>query len=213
MTRLVLLTALLAATAALPLSAADAATVMFSGTQSNTNAPGMPGGRCSGFTVNIGNVGPFFSTGASNLGSFNTTQSHCLDGPPPVAVGAPPTPYYAGLFTYAFADGNTLFGTYAGTLTNHGSPGLIDNQQSFTITGGSGQYLGATGAFLGEGTITFAPGRPPQSQITFDGAFNAPGVPEPSTWAMMLLGFGGLGALLRRQRAQPSSPPTFRSRA
>ena len=29
------------------------------------------------------------------------------------------------------------------------------------------------------------------------------GVPEPSTWAMMLLGFGGLGALLRRRRAAP----------
>lgn len=26
------------------------------------------------------------------------------------------------------------------------------------------------------------------------------GVPEPSTWAMMLLGFGGLGAVLRRRR-------------
>lgn len=31
------------------------------------------------------------------------------------------------------------------------------------------------------------------------------GVPEPATWAMMLVGFGGLGALLRRRRAfQPA---------
>ena len=30
-----------------------------------------------------------------------------------------------------------------------------------------------------------------------------PGVPEPATWAVMLLGFGGLGAVMRsrRQRA------------
>ena len=27
-------------------------------------------------------------------------------------------------------------------------------------------------------------------------------VPEPATWAMMLVGFGGLGAMLRRRRAQ-----------
>ncbi len=29
------------------------------------------------------------------------------------------------------------------------------------------------------------------------------GVPEPATWAMMLMGFGGLGATLRRRRAPP----------
>lgn len=28
------------------------------------------------------------------------------------------------------------------------------------------------------------------------------GVPEPTTWAMMLIGFGGLGAVLRRRRGQ-----------
>lgn len=32
------------------------------------------------------------------------------------------------------------------------------------------------------------------------GQVTPPGIPEPSTWAMMLLGFGGLGAALRRQR-------------
>ncbi|MDB5464526.1 MAG: choice-of-anchor family protein [Phenylobacterium sp.] len=30
-------------------------------------------------------------------------------------------------------------------------------------------------------------------------------VPEPATWAMMLVGFGGLGALLRRRRAMPAT--------
>ena len=31
------------------------------------------------------------------------------------------------------------------------------------------------------------------------------GVPEPATWAMMLTGFGGMGALLRRRRRQVAS--------
>jgi hypothetical protein len=40
--------------------------------------------------------------------------------------------------------------------------------------------------------------------LTFDGGPGpgpGPGVPEPASWAMMLVGFGGLGAVLRRRRA------------
>ena len=36
--------------------------------------------------------------------------------------------------------------------------------------------------------------------ITFDAGVGAV-VPEPATWGMMILGFGGVGALLRRRRA------------
>ena len=32
--------------------------------------------------------------------------------------------------------------------------------------------------------------------------FNTPAVPEPGTWAMMLLGFGGVGLMMRRRRRQ-----------
>jgi len=34
-------------------------------------------------------------------------------------------------------------------------------------------------------------------------------VPEPATWAMMLLGFGGIGMAVRRRRKQHSSLPQF----
>jgi len=40
--------------------------------------------------------------------------------------------------------------------------------------------------------------------VLFFGINDAPvggGVPEPATWAMMLAGFGGLGAMMRRRRA------------
>ena len=37
--------------------------------------------------------------------------------------------------------------------------------------------------------------------VQLDGA-TAPGVPEPASWALMLVGFGGLGAALRRSRRQ-----------
>ena len=36
------------------------------------------------------------------------------------------------------------------------------------------------------------------------GAGGVAGVPEPATWAMMLLGFGGLGSVLRSRRARVS---------
>ena len=52
----------------------------------------------------------------------------------------------------------------------------------FSITGASGTIYDATGAHLPA----------------------AGGVPEPATWAMMLAGFGAVGAVLRRGRARPA---------
>lgn len=45
-----------------------------------------------------------------------------------------------------------------------------------------------------------------QSNVTYAGIQDdilppPPGVPEPAAWAMMLIGFGGLGTVLRRRRA------------
>ena len=40
-------------------------------------------------------------------------------------------------------------------------------------------------------------------QVTGGGATGTAGVPEPAAWALMVVGFGGLGAVLRRRR-QPA---------
>ncbi len=37
-------------------------------------------------------------------------------------------------------------------------------------------------------------------QVEGEGPATGPGVPEPATWAMMLVGFGGLGAVMRSRR-------------
>lgn len=37
-------------------------------------------------------------------------------------------------------------------------------------------------------------------QVSYEPFIGAGGVPEPSTWAMMLLGFGGIGMAMRRRR-------------
>jgi hypothetical protein len=40
--------------------------------------------------------------------------------------------------------------------------------------------------------------------LTYSDGRGGPGVPEPGIWALMLVGFGGLGVQLRRLRARPS---------
>ena len=41
--------------------------------------------------------------------------------------------------------------------------------------------------------------------INFDGTINAPAVPEPASWLLMLLGFAGMG-LVARRRTQSHLP-------
>jgi hypothetical protein len=50
-------------------------------------------------------------------------------------------------------------------------------------------------------------GREPLSYVwlVHDGDIAAAGVPEPSTWALLLAGFGGVGAMLRRRSRVSSS--------
>ncbi|QXQ07793.1 PEPxxWA-CTERM sorting domain-containing protein [Sphingosinicellaceae bacterium] len=176
---------------------ASAGTLSFGGTFDNTNPPAASGGRCAGLTVNIGNFGPFYATGASNFGAFTAVQSHCLDSGPPIAIGAPDTAYYDGLFTYSFASGATLFGTYVGLLSNAGTIGVIDNVQNFVVTGGTGRFANASGSFLGIGTIRFA-GGPPSATLTIsEGAI---AVPEPVTWGLMIVGFVATGLAIRSRR-------------
>ena len=43
--------------------------------------------------------------------------------------------------------------------------------------------------------------------ITFDGRFGQGAIPEPATWAMMIAGFGLMGAALRRVRRSGRAAP------
>jgi hypothetical protein len=103
-----------------------------------------------------------------------------------------------GTFTWTFADGDMLSGlmfeddTMVNLATDSGP-----FTQTLTFTGGTGAFAGVTGTGSGEGTIS-----PAGYTLTGRGTLNGdiPGVPEPATWAMFLLGFGGIGFMMRISR-------------
>lgn len=173
---------------------AAAASISLTGSYAHQNPPAALSGRCApaARTVTFGpGIAP--ASGTSNLGDFVPSGSHCIV--PPL-----PTSYSGGLFSFDFGGGDTLFGSYSGALSATDDPTTFANLQDYIVTGGTGRFLGATGSFRGEGSVTFAAGRLPASTQTLAGTISAPAIPEPATWAMLVGGFGLLGSVLRRQR-------------
>lgn len=72
------------------------------------------------------------------------------------------------------------------------------------------RWLGTSGYYTGPGSISFTMFAGEHLKITMDGFENPTvryvdlpdiitGLPEPATWAMLLIGFGAIGATLRRR--------------
>lgn len=144
-----------------------------------------------------GMIAPASSSGTSNLGSFTYSHNACTQG----ATGP-----VNGSFALNFS-GSALTGIFEGfSVARVGVPGLFDQFFNYTVTGGSGLFAGATGAFSNVGTVDVRGGPPSRLALNFNGNINAPAVPEPATWVMMILGMGLIGAALRRRRAL--NPPS-----
>lgn len=172
---------------------ASAAIIAFSGTLSNDTPPPGPDASCSPGQVLISfNPGNAAVSGTSNLGRFLPSQRHCLT--------PPPRSYDGGIFSFAFARGDLLQGSYSGFLTPTDVGAVLDNVVNFVVTGGTGRFLDATGSFQGVGTLDRRPLRP-VNNLVLNGFLDAPGVPEPASWAMLIAGFGLVGTMARRRRA------------
>ena len=131
------------------------------------------------------------SVGTSNFGGFGATFGHCLT--------LPPTSYSGRAFDFAFAAGDHLKGSYSGFFSPTATPGLLNTTVDYVATGGTGRFLGASGAFRGVGTLDRRLPRP-LNRLAFAGKLDLPAVPEPTTWAMMILGLGMAGTALRLRR-------------
>jgi hypothetical protein len=96
------------------------------------------------------------------------------------ASTGPPQPWSVDVFSYN------------GVLLEHATLNGLTNNSFISVSTTNGESLSR---------VVFNTGGNPQlegvGQIRIDGVF---AVPEPATWAMMILGFGGVGATLRSKR-------------
>ena len=87
-----------------------------------------------------------------------------------------------------------LFFTLSDGTTQTVSIGKATGSEPFGIQADVGTYITKVAFNTTDGSFTTF------KQLKLGGFSNVPAVPEPATWAMMLLGFGAMGASLRRNR-------------
>jgi hypothetical protein len=167
---------------------------------------------------------PFSITNNSTAGEFVTGFGFNLAGTglvfDPIDGGAPGngsagTPFTpvagSGITTglvnpVTVVDGSTFFSM---NFTNFGVgksfSWLLDVDPaaagSVTVLGnqliGSSIYVDFSNGLRGTGSLLAVPGSPNASQLTITTFTPIPAVPEPATWAMMLIGFAAVGSAMR----------------
>lgn len=170
----------LSATLALTLSSISATTFLFDYTLTNTSSAANARVSGIGFDVdpnvlNVASTGVFDS---GSLGGFTASfiSETCFSGGN--ENNCPQGAGNSGVFAGTPGSG-TLSLIYDDAPDSVTLSNFLDRYQGFNVNG-------VTSA-VGQGT----PGR---------GGGTPPPVPEPATWAMMLLGFGAIGALMRRKQ-------------
>jgi len=127
-------------------------------TGSSTSVPGFP---CAVLRSDIVGGGH-----ATHLGNFTTVQHHCFD------PGDPTFAFTEGFYTFTGANGDTIFGTYHGHLVPIIAPSVFAIVGEFTIEGGTGRFVGATGGGPASGTLNVATG---VTTVMLDGVISSPG--------------------------------------
>ena len=195
-------------------TSANAATLTFEGLICDT-----PGNSCANFDSILQSYGDV-------AGQLDVQYDSDINNP-----GVSPFRYwadnYSGLFDVAFGEVGSTVEIYLQPLSGYqitllgfdiGSWPNADASSQVTVLGGDGSVISSTfAAILGAAPTHFAPGStrtdgfriqfgPDAFDIGIDNIkFEITAVPEPSTWAMMILGFGAAGSMIRRRRAAIAS--------
>jgi len=189
------------------------------------------GGDANGFPaviITYNNTLPYPQGAFNELIPPDTVSS----SPDPVGTHAA---YFVGDFsnetlseTLTLAPGTYTLGfdAYAPANGLHNSDVNVNGDGDFIATVGGVQLLDAkistltaqtwtpfrdtivvpAGGQNGDTTFTFSTNFFPSNDVVIDGVFLVPGgVPEPASWALMILGFGGAGAALRQRRRQAAT--------
>jgi hypothetical protein len=207
--------------AILAVSASVALAAAATGAQAANNLLANGGFENTGFggTTSYYNVGPAGADHAVpsdfgwSVGNGNVDiVSYVTYGPAPANGGA----YGLDLVGYGSTGQiSQTIGTVAGRTYNvsfdySSNPGISGPAADVLVNGGAiGSVTGSsgwqtyTGSFLGTGSpMTFALNETlgANNAGVFLDNVSVTAIPEPATWAMMLIGFGGLGAAMRSQR-------------
>ena len=202
----IILGALVAATAmmAAPASAAELVS------NGNFESGSLSGWTSSG-NVAVGTV-PYFGLGSGAYGSYlaafnggNTTPNGVLSQ----AIGTTAGALYNFAFNYGVTNGggqsllvSVLDATTSAVLATQTVSTTSQSPQAFTLN-----FTAASGSSI----IRFADvatNNSTNQDIAIDNVSVSGAVPEPATWAMMMLGFGAMGFAMRR-RAQTSARIRF----
>ena len=158
----------------------------------------------------------FDLSGVVGVGGVTGAVSYNVTTPNGAAPGAGDFPT-GGLFagaayssSGAYGQGFLMGANYDVKVSDSSKPiDFYHGDLIFTVTGGAGSHLdlapilgnnvfgGADLRECSDSTCTTVLATGPVGAV-------AGGVPEPASWALMIIGFGGIGATLRRRRSAPA---------
>lgn len=195
-------------------SSIQGANVLFNnGTQTNTTVQGFTQG---GTAINFNGM----TVGGANVISANGGQAR-VEGAPDLTTSNPNDSLLIQSLNFALQGGGTFNNLELNLFNGGGTTGTV----SFSLTDNVGQLFTFSNLALGTGSNFFGftgiggesiasvslattAGIADVRQIRLDQATATAALPEPATWAMMLLGFGAAGVSLRRSRRRRHAPFT-----